>query len=89
MIPVDVRPSMQIEFNKENIGDPKFRVGDNARIPKHKDVFAERYVPNWFEVFVIKKVKYTALWTYVNNDLKGESYDSNLKWKGYDSSFNI
>ena len=38
---------------------------------------------------MIKKVKYTALWTYVNNDLKGESYDSNLKWKGYDSSFNI
>ena len=31
------------------------------------------YVPNWSEeVFVIKKVKNTVLWTYLINDLNGE-----------------
>ena len=33
----------------------------------------EGYVPNWSEeVFVIKKVKNTVLWTYLINDLNGE-----------------
>ena len=30
-------------------------------------------MPNWSEeIFVIKKVKNTVPWTYVNNDLNGE-----------------
>ena len=33
----------------------------------------EGHVPNWSEeVFVIKKVKNTVLWTYLINDLNGE-----------------
>ena len=36
-------------------------------------IFAKGYfVPNWPEVFLIKKVKYTVPWTYVISDLKGK-----------------
>ena len=59
-----------IKKNREN---PKFRVGDNVRISKYKNIFAKCYVPNWSEeVFVIKKVKNTVSWTYVINDLNIE-----------------
>ena len=54
---VVVNPSMYIDFDKENNKEgPKFKVGDNVRISKHKNIFAKSYVPNWSkEVFVIKK----------------------------------
>ena len=56
-----------------NDKDPKFKVGDHVRISKHKNNFATGYRPNWLEeIFVIKKVKNTASWTYVINDLNGE-----------------
>ena len=43
------------ENNKEG---PKFKVRENVRISKYKNIFAKRYVPNWFEeVFGIKKIK--------------------------------
>ena len=58
------------EINDKN---PKFKVGDNVRISKHKNVFAKGYTSNWSEeVFVIKKVKNALLWTYVMSDLNGE-----------------
>ena len=42
-------------------------------ISKHKNIFAERYTPNCSEeIFVIKRIKNTVLWTYVINDLNGE-----------------
>ena len=58
MKPINVKPSMYIDFNKENNkGSPKLKVGDNVRISKYKNVFAKGYVPNFSEeVFVIKKV---------------------------------
>ena len=38
--------------------DPKFNVGDHARIPMYKNIFAKGYTPNWLEEdFVIKEVK--------------------------------
>ena len=63
-----------IDFKKEvNDTDPKFKVGDHVRISKYKNIFARGYTPNWYEeVFVIKKVKNTVLWTSVINDLNGE-----------------
>ena len=63
-----------INFSKEiNNKDPKFKTGDTSRISKYKNIFAKGYVPNWSEeVFLIKKVKNTALWTYGIGDLKGE-----------------
>ena len=79
MKPVDVKDntyidSMELHSHKEvNDKDPKFKVGDHVRISKYKNIFAKGYTPNWSEeVFVIKKVKNTVLWTYVINDLNGE-----------------
>ena len=72
--PVDVKPSIYIAFNKENNNEsPKFKLGDHARISKYKNIFAKGYVLNWSEeVFLIKKVKNTVLWTYVISDFNGE-----------------
>ena len=69
---VDVRSSTYIESSKEIISqNPKFKIGDTVRISKYRNIFAKGYVPNWSEeVFVIKKVKNTVLWTYVISDLK-------------------
>ena len=59
MKPVDVKSNTYIESSKEINGkDLKFKIGNIARISKHKNVFTKRYVPNWSEeVFVITKVK--------------------------------
>ena len=79
MKPVDVKDnacidSMELHSEKEvNDKDPKFKVGDHARISKHKNIFAKVYTPNWSEeVFVIIKIKNAVPWTYVINDLNGE-----------------
>ena len=74
MKPVDVKDNTYIDFEKEvNDKDPKFKVGDNVRISKYKNIFAKGYTPNWSEeVFVISKTKNTVPWTYVINDLNGE-----------------
>ena len=54
---------------ESNDKDPKFKVGDQVKISKHKDMFAKGYISNWSgEVFVIKKIKNTAPWTYVIED---------------------
>ena len=74
MKPIDVKDNTYINADKEiNNKDPKFNVGDRVRISKYKNIFAKGYMPIWSEeVFVIKKVKNTVLWTYVINDLNGE-----------------
>ena len=74
MKPVDVKPSIYIDFNKENNKKgPKCKVGDHVRILKYKNIFAKSYVPNWSEKgFVIKKVKNTVLWTYDIIDINGQ-----------------
>ena len=73
MKPVDVKPSMFIDFNNENNKEgSKVKVGDHARISEYKNIFAKGYVPNWSEdIFVIAKVKSTFPWIYVISDLKG------------------
>ena len=74
MKPIDVKSNTYTNIDKEvNDNDPKFQVGDHARISKYKNIFAEGYTPNWSEeVFVIKEIKNTVPWTYVVNDLNGE-----------------
>ena len=77
---VDVKPGLHFDFNKENyIVGPQFKVGDNVRISKYKDMFARDYVPNWSEevfviktVTVIKKIKNIVPRTYVIIDLNTE-----------------
>ena len=40
---------------------------------KSKNIFEKIYTPNWSEeLFVLKKVKNTGLWTYIISDPKGE-----------------
>ena len=74
MKPVDVKDNTYIDFKKEvNDKNPKFKVGDHVRIFKYKNIFTKGYMPNWSEeIFIIKKIKNTAPWTYVVNDLNGE-----------------
>ena len=71
MKPIDIRDDSFAEYNEEsNEKDPKFEVGDHARISKYKNIFAKGYTPNWSEeIFVVKKIKNTVPWTYEINDL--------------------
>ena len=83
MKPVDVKDNTYINFGKElNDKDPKFKVGDQVRISKYKNIFAKGYTSNSSEeVFVIQKVKNTAVpWTYVISDLNGKNIIGTL-WK--------
>ena len=89
MKPVDVKDDTYIDFKKEVYDrDPKFKVGDQVRISKYKNIFAKDYTPNWTEeVFVIIKIKNTVPWTYVIDDLNGEViigtfYEKELKKTG-------
>ena len=70
MKPVDVKSSTYIDFGKKiDEKDPKFKVCDHVKIWKHENCFQKGYVPIWFEeVFIIKRVKNTVLWTYVISD---------------------
>ena len=64
--------SMELHSNKKN---PKFKVVDNVRISKYKNIFAKGYTPNWSEeVFIINKIKNTVPWTYAISDLNGEKF---------------
>ena len=60
--PVDVKPSIYIDFNKENNKEGPKREVDHVRISNHKNSLAKGYVPKWSEeTFVIKKFKNNAL----------------------------
>ena len=73
MKPINVTGDSYAEYNEDfNKKDPKFKVGDNVRILKYKNIFAKGYTPNWSKVFVISKIENTVPWTYVVSDLKGE-----------------
>ena len=72
--PIDIKGDSYAEYNENpNKKDPKFKFGGNVRISKYKNIFAERYTPNWSEeVFVFNKIKNTVPWTYVISDLNDE-----------------
>ena len=59
MKPNEVMNDYYAEYNEIlNKKDPKFKVGDNVRILKYKNIFAKGYTPNWSEeVFIINKIK--------------------------------
>ena len=43
------------------------------RISKYKNIFSKAYTQNWSEeIFVIKRIKNEASWTYAIDDLNGE-----------------
>ena len=70
MKPFDVKCNSCAEYNVDsNAKDPKFKIGNNVRISKYKNIFTKGYAPNWSEeVFVISKIKNTIPWTYVINE---------------------
>ena len=74
MKPIDVTGDSYVEYNKDfNKKDPKFKIGDRVRTSKYKNSFAKGYTPNWSEeVFIMNKIKSTALWTHAISDLNGE-----------------
>ena len=44
---VDVKDNTYIDFKKDvNDKDPKFKVGDQVRISKYKNIFPKGYTPN-------------------------------------------
>ena len=44
MKPANLKPGKSIEHSDK---DTKFKVGDNVKISKYKDIFAKGYSPNW------------------------------------------
>ena len=47
MKPLDVNPSMYVDFNKENNKEgPIFKVGNHVIISKYKNIFTKGCVPN-------------------------------------------
>ena len=73
--PIEVTDDYYAEYNEDpsNKKNPKFKVRDNVRISKYKDIFAKGYTPNWSEeVSVINTIKNTVPWTYAISDLNGE-----------------
>ena len=47
MKPIDVKSNTYIDSSREiNSKDPKFKVGDNVRISKYKNVFAKGCTPS-------------------------------------------
>ena len=61
--PIDFTGGSYAEHNENfNKKDPKFKVGNNVRISKYKNIFAKGYTPNWSEeVFIINKIKSSSL----------------------------
>ena len=48
--PIDVTGDSYAKYNENlNKNDPKFKVGDQVRISKYKNIFAKGYTPNWSE----------------------------------------
>ena len=61
MKPIDVTSNSYAEYNEDsNKRDPTFKVGEQVRISKYKNIFAKGYTLNWSEVFVVSKIKNTV-----------------------------
>ena len=71
---IDATSDSYAKYNEDfNERDPKFKIGDHARISKYKNIFAKGYTQNWSEeVLIISKIKNTVPWTYVISDSNGE-----------------
>ena len=74
MKPVHVKASTYIDFGiKNNEEDLKFKITDQVRLSKYKNIFAKGYATDLSEgVFVTKQVKNAVPWTYVIEDLNGK-----------------
>ena len=71
---IDITSDSYAENNEDsNKRNPWFKVGDYVILSKYKNIFAKGFAPNWSdEIFIVSKIKNTAPWTYVINNLNGE-----------------
>ena len=78
--PIEVKNDYYAGYNEiPNKKNPEFKVGDNVRISKYKNIFAKGYTPNQSEkVFVISKIKNAVPWTYASSDLNGEEINGHF-----------
>ena len=62
------------EYNEDsNKNDPKFKVANNVRISKYKNIFSEGYAPNSSDkVFLISKIKRNSSMDLFISDLNGK-----------------
>ena len=62
MKPVDVKSNTHIKSSKKIYDkNSKFKIGDNVRISKYKNVFAKGYTTSWSEEVLVIKKKSKAL----------------------------
>ena len=73
MKPVDVKTNTYIDSSKEiNDKDSKFKIGGTIRISKYKVFLQKVTLQISLKKFLwLKKLKNTAPWTHVINDLNG------------------
>ena len=64
---IDATSDFYAEYNEDsNLTKPKFKVSDDVRISKYKNIFAKGDTHNWWEeVFIVSKIKNTVPWTTV------------------------
>ena len=96
MKPIDLKDNRYISFEKEvNDKDPKFKVGDHARISKYKntvqwtnvinDLNGEKITGTFYE----KELQNTNQEEFrIEKVIKRKGDALYVKWKGYDNSFN-
>ena len=73
MKPADIKSNTYIDCNKEDNNKIYIQSCWFVTMLKYKNIFVKYYTPNQSEeVFGIKKVINTVLWTYIINDLNGE-----------------
>ena len=76
---------MELHSNKKNL---KFKVGENVRISKYKNIFAKGYTPNWSEeIFVINEIKNTVPQTYAISGLSGEEITGSFYVKELEKNY--
>ena len=77
-----IKSNTYIDSSKEiNDKNSKFKIGDNVRISKYKNVFAKGFTPNWSEeVFVVKKHIFGLLVNFMKTNCK-KQIKNNLELK--------
>ena len=72
MQPINATSDSYAEYNEDsNKKNPKFKVGDHARISKYKNIFAKGYVPNWSEeVFIVNEMVKKLLEHFIKKNCK-------------------
>uniref|UniRef100_A0ABD2WG23 Chromo domain-containing protein n=1 Tax=Trichogramma kaykai TaxID=54128 RepID=A0ABD2WG23_9HYME len=59
--------------NNKRENKPKFKIGDQVRISKNKNLFEKSYTPGWSaEVFTIVKASKTYPYTYLLKDYQDQ-----------------